>query len=58
MQYKLHEACIVTSILFYKLFFFSVLCVSFFLSLLTLGLGWTFPVFLTFISSNFKGVSQ
>lgn len=42
-------------------FSFYIICsprLFFFLSLYTLRLGWTFPIFLTLISSNFKGVSQ
>lgn len=51
---------IVTSILFYLLFLFPLYLLPplFFLSLLALGLSWTLPVFLTWISTNFKGVLQ
>lgn len=65
MQYKLHEACYCNERTVLLAFSFSVLlafsiCLFFFFffSLLTCGLGWTFPIFLTLTSSNCKGVFQ
>lgn len=50
---------IVMSILLYLLFLFpGWVFLGFFLSLLAFGLGWTLPVFLTLISTDFKGVLQ
>lgn len=59
MQHRLHEACKKHSVLLaFSVIYASFLFFFFFLSLLTLGLGWTFPMFLTLISSNSKGISQ
>lgn len=70
MQYNLQEACYCnehTGLLAFSFsgllaFSFSVISALifffFFFSLLTFGLGCTFPIFLTLTSSNFKGIFQ